>query len=157
MPASRTSLHSDWFVWTNDSHSTYAGFAGNQEMPRFNHYNPEVVEYLAARPATPIVQRRGRRCHVALETDDVIFHEFYGQIRHGLIYGRPNVGRVESVRKNGIIRAQLRISRNCRARCRDKCRRVKVQINSGGQRISGQTDRDRLIKPLVGNFDRQFF
>lgn len=41
------SERSDWFVWTNDSHSTYAGFAGNQEMPRFNHYNPEVVDYLA--------------------------------------------------------------------------------------------------------------
>ncbi len=25
----------------------YAGFAGNEEMPRFNHYNPEVVDYLA--------------------------------------------------------------------------------------------------------------
>ena len=38
---------SDWFVWTNDSHTTYAGFAGNDEMPRFDHYNPEVVDYLA--------------------------------------------------------------------------------------------------------------
>jgi alpha-amylase len=39
--------NSDWFVWTNEAHSAYAGFAGNQEMPRFNHYNPEVVEYLS--------------------------------------------------------------------------------------------------------------
>ena len=41
------SQYSDWFVWTNDAHTTYAGFAGNEEMPRFNHYNPEVVAYLA--------------------------------------------------------------------------------------------------------------
>lgn len=40
------SPHSEWFVWTNEAHTTYAGFAGSQEMPRFNHYNPEVVEYL---------------------------------------------------------------------------------------------------------------
>lgn len=37
---------SDWFVWTNDAHTQYAGFADNREMPRFNHYQPEVVEYL---------------------------------------------------------------------------------------------------------------
>lgn len=36
----------DWFVFTNDSHTQYAGFAGLREMPRFNHYNPEVVDYL---------------------------------------------------------------------------------------------------------------
>jgi glycosidase len=41
------SEYSDWFVWTNDAHTTYAGFAGSREMPRFNHYNPEVVEYLS--------------------------------------------------------------------------------------------------------------
>jgi glycosidase len=41
------SPYSDWFVWTNDAHTTYAGFAGINEMPRFNHYNPEVVAYLA--------------------------------------------------------------------------------------------------------------
>jgi glycosidase len=41
------SEYSDWFVWTNDAHTTYAGFAGSREMPRFNHYNPEVVDYLA--------------------------------------------------------------------------------------------------------------
>lgn len=41
------SRYSDWFVWTNDEHTTYAGFAGNEDMPRFNHYNPEVVDYLA--------------------------------------------------------------------------------------------------------------
>ncbi len=41
------SKYSDWFVWTNEAHSTYAGFADNEEMPRFNHYNPEVVAYLA--------------------------------------------------------------------------------------------------------------
>jgi glycosidase len=40
------SRYSDWFVWTNDAHTLYAGFAGNETMPRFNHYNPEVVAYL---------------------------------------------------------------------------------------------------------------
>ena len=42
-----TSPYSDWFVWTNDAHTTYAGFAGNETMPRFNHYNPVVVDYLS--------------------------------------------------------------------------------------------------------------
>ncbi len=41
------SEYSDWFVWTNDAHTSYAGFADNEDMPRFNHYNPEVVAYLA--------------------------------------------------------------------------------------------------------------
>lgn len=40
------SRYSDWFVWNNDDHTLYAGFANNKEMPRFNHYNPEVVSYL---------------------------------------------------------------------------------------------------------------
>lgn len=40
------SEYSDWFVWTNDVHTQYASFAGNREMPRSNHYNPEVVNYL---------------------------------------------------------------------------------------------------------------
>jgi glycosidase len=40
------SEYSDWFVWTNDAHTTYAGFADNRDMPRFNHFNPEVVDYL---------------------------------------------------------------------------------------------------------------
>jgi glycosidase len=40
------SEYSDWFVWTNDTHTQYASFAGNREMPRFNHYNEEVVDYL---------------------------------------------------------------------------------------------------------------
>jgi alpha-amylase len=43
-PASK---YSNWFVWTNVAHTKYAGFAGNEEMPRFNHYNPEVVDYLS--------------------------------------------------------------------------------------------------------------
>jgi glycosidase len=33
-------------VWTDEAHTSYAGFAGSEDMPRFNHYNPEVVEYL---------------------------------------------------------------------------------------------------------------
>lgn len=37
---------SDWFVWTNDDHTLYASFAGNEQMPRFNHFNPHVVDYL---------------------------------------------------------------------------------------------------------------
>jgi len=41
------SEYSDWFVWLNDAHTSYAGFADNEEMPRFNHYNPEVVAYLS--------------------------------------------------------------------------------------------------------------
>jgi alpha-amylase len=40
------SIYSDWFVWTNDAHTAYASFAGSESMPRFNHYNPEVVDYL---------------------------------------------------------------------------------------------------------------
>jgi len=40
------SPYSDWFVWTNDAHTTYAGFAGSRDMPRLNHYNPEVVDFL---------------------------------------------------------------------------------------------------------------
>jgi glycosidase len=41
------SPYSEWFVWTNDAHTRYAGFADLREMPRFNHYNPEVVDYLS--------------------------------------------------------------------------------------------------------------
>ncbi len=41
-----SSRYSKWFVWTNKAHTAYATFAGNEEMPRFNHYNPEVVAYL---------------------------------------------------------------------------------------------------------------
>lgn len=40
------SSYSDWFVWTNETHTTYAGFANNEAMPRLNHYNPQVVAYL---------------------------------------------------------------------------------------------------------------
>jgi glycosidase len=36
----------DWFVFTNDTNTRYAGFADSPEMPRFNHFNPEVVQYL---------------------------------------------------------------------------------------------------------------
>lgn len=36
----------EWFVFTNDNNTQYATFAGNEEMPRFNHFNPEVVDYL---------------------------------------------------------------------------------------------------------------
>ena len=40
------SSYSDWFVWNNDAQTLYAGFANSEDMPRFNHYNPEVVDYL---------------------------------------------------------------------------------------------------------------
>lgn len=36
----------DWFVFTNETNTLYAGFADSDEMPRFNHFNPEVVDYL---------------------------------------------------------------------------------------------------------------
>ncbi len=45
--ANPDSPYSDWFVWTNKAHTRYAGFAGSEAMPRFNHYNPEVVRYLS--------------------------------------------------------------------------------------------------------------
>lgn len=41
-----SSEYSDWFVWTNDGQTMYASFAGNEQMPRFNLFNPEVVDYL---------------------------------------------------------------------------------------------------------------
>jgi alpha-amylase len=41
-----SSSRADWFVWTNKTHTTYAGFADSQDLPRFNHYNPEVVAYI---------------------------------------------------------------------------------------------------------------
>lgn len=41
------SAYSDWFLWTNAAHTTYASFAGLSGMPRFNHHNPEVVDYLS--------------------------------------------------------------------------------------------------------------
>jgi glycosidase len=37
---------SDWFVFTNETNTRYAGFADIETMPRFNHFNHEVVEYL---------------------------------------------------------------------------------------------------------------
>ncbi|WP_322798329.1 alpha-amylase family glycosyl hydrolase [Thermoflexus sp.] len=42
-PASR---YSDWFIWQNEAHTRYLSFDGVLAMPRFNHYNPEVVAYL---------------------------------------------------------------------------------------------------------------
>jgi glycosidase len=37
---------SEWFVFTNENNTSYAGFANSEHMPRFNHFNEEVVEYL---------------------------------------------------------------------------------------------------------------
>jgi glycosidase len=39
-------VNEEWFVFTNESNTQYAGFAGSDEMPRFNHFNPDVVDYL---------------------------------------------------------------------------------------------------------------
>ncbi len=36
----------DWFVFTNKTNTQYAGFGDSKTMPRFNHYNPAVVDYL---------------------------------------------------------------------------------------------------------------
>jgi glycosidase len=36
----------EWFVFTNETNTLYAGFAGSDQMPRFNHFEPEVVDYL---------------------------------------------------------------------------------------------------------------
>lgn len=44
--ANPASPYSDWFVWTNAAHTTYAAFGSSPAMPRFNHYNPAVVDYL---------------------------------------------------------------------------------------------------------------
>jgi alpha-amylase len=41
------SAYADWFLWTNAAHTTYASFDGVSGMPRFNHHNPEVVDYLS--------------------------------------------------------------------------------------------------------------
>jgi len=38
--------NADWFVFTNKTFTQYAGFADTKEMPRFNHFNPEVIDYL---------------------------------------------------------------------------------------------------------------
>ncbi len=40
------SPHADWFVWLNDSHTKYSGFANSREMPRLNHANPAVATFL---------------------------------------------------------------------------------------------------------------
>lgn len=41
------SKYSEWFVWSNEEHTRYAGFANLHEMPRFNHFNADVVQYLS--------------------------------------------------------------------------------------------------------------
>jgi glycosidase len=40
------SPYSSWFAWTNDRHTTYAGFADSRDLPRLNHYDPAVVQFL---------------------------------------------------------------------------------------------------------------
>ncbi len=40
------SPYSDWFLWTNAQHTSYGSFDGEGAMPRFNHRNPQVVDFL---------------------------------------------------------------------------------------------------------------
>ncbi len=40
------SRYSDWYLWTNDAHTTYQAFGGYKDMPKLNHGNPEVVDYV---------------------------------------------------------------------------------------------------------------
>ncbi len=41
------SPYSDWFLWTNEQHTAYASFDGAGAMPRLNHREPAVVDFLA--------------------------------------------------------------------------------------------------------------
>ncbi len=38
--------YADWFLWTNETHTNYAAFAGFRDMPELNFNNPEVYEYV---------------------------------------------------------------------------------------------------------------
>lgn len=84
----------DWFVWTNEPHTTYAGFAGSNDMPRFNHYNPEVVEYLieAAKYWLDLDADEDFTDGVdGLRVDNVTFppREFFYQFRNGIKLSNP--------------------------------------------------------------------
>jgi len=41
------SPYDDWFHFTNEANTSYQSFANIGNMPRFNHFNPEVVDYLS--------------------------------------------------------------------------------------------------------------
>lgn len=38
--------YADWYLWTNDAHTAYQAFGGYKDMPKLNHQNPEVVDYV---------------------------------------------------------------------------------------------------------------
>lgn len=40
------SRYADWYLWTNDAHTAYQAFGGYKDMPKLNHQNPAVVEYV---------------------------------------------------------------------------------------------------------------
>ncbi len=40
------SEYDEWFHFTNDANTSYQAFADLSSLPRFNHFNPEVVDYL---------------------------------------------------------------------------------------------------------------
>ena len=40
------SKYSDWFLWTNEDHTSYEAFGGFEHMPKLNHGNPDVVAYV---------------------------------------------------------------------------------------------------------------
>jgi alpha-amylase len=40
------SRYADWYLWSNDQHTAYQTFGGYQDMPKLNHENPAVVEYV---------------------------------------------------------------------------------------------------------------
>ncbi|HNS51764.1 MAG TPA: alpha-amylase family glycosyl hydrolase [Anaerolineae bacterium] len=40
------SRFADWYLWTNDAHTAYQAFGGYRDMPKLNHQNPEVVDYV---------------------------------------------------------------------------------------------------------------
>jgi alpha-amylase len=45
--ADPNSEYADWFLWTNETHTTYQAFGGFRDMPELNHDNPEVYDYVA--------------------------------------------------------------------------------------------------------------
>jgi glycosidase len=87
---------SDWFVWTNNTHTAYAGFADSKDMPRFNHYNPEVVDYLvhAALFWLDLDQDGDYSDGVdGFRVDNVTFppEEFFGEFRQQIKAVNPDV------------------------------------------------------------------
>jgi alpha-amylase len=40
------SQYADWYLWSNEEHTAYQSFGGYKDMPKLNHMNPEVVDYV---------------------------------------------------------------------------------------------------------------